>query len=99
MGDRSEETNIGNLMADAPQDLQFIGGIDFIDLERNDIEYWGVGVGKIVRFLGQGMAQIHAILDSRDDHAKKSNKQDATQLDLDSIELVLGKEGKLGRGR
>ena len=29
-----DKTNIGMLMADAPEDLGFIGGIDFIDLER-----------------------------------------------------------------
>ena len=29
-----DKANIGMLMADAPEDLRFIGGIDFIDLER-----------------------------------------------------------------
>ena len=48
-----DKSNIGTLLADAPGDLKFLGGIDFIDLERNDREYWDVGVRKIQRFFSK----------------------------------------------
>jgi hypothetical protein len=46
-----DKANIGALLADAPEDLKFLGKIDFIDLERNDIGYWAVGMDKIRGFL------------------------------------------------
>ena len=33
-----DKTHIGELVASAPDDLKIIGGIDFVDLIRNDIE-------------------------------------------------------------
>ena len=46
-----DKGNIGSFLEDAPDDLQFLGQIDFIDLERNDLEYWELGLGKVSRFL------------------------------------------------
>ena len=47
-----DKQRIGELLAKAPDDLRdLLGGTDFIHLDRNDKEYWDVGVGKIRRIL------------------------------------------------
>lgn len=41
--------NIGAIVGSAPEHLRFIGGIDFIDVDRNDLEVYNVGMRKILR--------------------------------------------------
>ena len=48
---------------------------------------------------GRMMSYIEDIINSRDRKAKRSNKKEAAALDVNAIELVKGKAGKLGRGR
>ena len=49
-----DKQRIGELLAKAPDDLRdLLGSTDFIHLDRNDKEYWDVGVGKIRRILGK----------------------------------------------
>mmetsp|Transcript_23013 Transcript_23013/g.60105 ORF Transcript_23013/g.60105 Transcript_23013/m.60105 type:complete len:393 (-) Transcript_23013:177-1355(-) len=45
----ADKSRIGELMALAPDDLQFVGNIDFITLDRSDVDYWEVGIQKILR--------------------------------------------------
>ena len=47
----ADKNNIGEFVAMAPEDLQHIGGIDFIDLNMTDKDYWNVGLQKIIKTL------------------------------------------------
>ena len=40
------------MMSLAPDDLQFMGETEFIELERNDGAYWNVGIRKLRERLG-----------------------------------------------
>jgi hypothetical protein len=42
-----DKQNIGDMMSLAPDDLQFMGETEFIELERNDGAYWNVGIRKL----------------------------------------------------
>ena len=44
-----DKQRIGEFLASAPEDLKYLGNIDFIELKRNDREFWEVGLNKIVR--------------------------------------------------
>ena len=50
----TDKTNIGVFLGQAPSHLKFLGNIDFIDLNRSDIDYWNVGVSKVKRALDDG---------------------------------------------
>jgi len=41
--------DIGTFLGQAPVHLKFLSDIEFIDLNRSDIDYWKVGVTKIVK--------------------------------------------------
>ena len=43
------KSNIGAIVRSAPEHLRFIGDIDFIDVDRNDLEVFNVGMRKILR--------------------------------------------------
>ena len=44
------KTRIGEFLGAAPDDLRgMIGGIDFVDLNTGDAEYWDVGIDKVLR--------------------------------------------------
>lgn len=45
----ADKTRIGELMAAAPEDLQDLINTDFITVDRSDLDYWKVGVQKIMR--------------------------------------------------
>ena len=47
-----DKQNIGDMMSLAPDDLQFMGETEFIELERNDGAYWNVGIRKLLERLG-----------------------------------------------
>lgn len=45
-----DKTRIGEFLGAAPDDLRgMIGGIDFVDLNTGDAEYWDVGIDKVLR--------------------------------------------------
>jgi len=44
----SDKGRIGELLSLADEEFKSIGGIDFIDLNMDDLDYWEVGVNKIV---------------------------------------------------
>lgn len=47
---RLEDKNrIGEFLQLAPDDLKSIGSISWIDLNRSDVEYWEVGMSKVLR--------------------------------------------------
>ena len=48
-----DKSNIGTFLGQAPSHLQFLAGIDFIHLDRSDIDYWDVGVKKVRRVIEQ----------------------------------------------
>ena len=50
----TDKSNIGVFLGQAPSHLKFLGNIDFIDLNRSDIDYWNVGVSKVKRALDDG---------------------------------------------
>jgi len=50
----TDKTNIGVFLGQAPSHLKFLGNIDFIDLNRSDIDYWNVGVKKVKLALEDG---------------------------------------------
>ena len=56
----ADKGRIGELMALAPDDLKFIGGIDFITLDRSDKDYWSVGVEKILKAAGKAVRRVPA---------------------------------------
>ena len=41
-----DKQRIGEFLAQAPDDLKYLGGVDWIDLNRGDNEYWDLGVTK-----------------------------------------------------
>ena len=43
------KSDIGIFLDQAPAHLKFLGNIEFIDLNRSDIDYWNVGVTKVVK--------------------------------------------------
>ena len=43
-----DKTRIGEFVGMAPDDLKKIGGIDFVDLNLTDKDYWKLGLSKIV---------------------------------------------------
>ena len=44
------------------------------------------------------MAKIESIIIDRNASAKTRKVNDVTELELDSVQIVKGKEGKLGKG-
>ena len=44
-----DKQNIGDMLSRAPEDLRFMGEIEFVEMERNDSDYWNVGVEKLLR--------------------------------------------------
>ena len=40
------------MMSLAPDDLKFMGETEFVELERNNGEYWNVGIRKLLKRLG-----------------------------------------------
>ena len=49
-GHVANKTRIGEFLGAAPDDLRgMIGGIDFVDLNTGDAEYWDVGIDKVLR--------------------------------------------------
>jgi parallel beta-helix repeat protein len=49
-----DKNEIGTFLNQAPAHLKFIGNIDFIDMNRGDIDYWEVGVKKIIKAMKNG---------------------------------------------
>ena len=47
-----DKQKIGELLAVAPNDLQHLGGIDWIDLNRGNTEYFELGCRMVARRLG-----------------------------------------------
>ena len=47
--DSSDKGRIGELVNMAPEDLRDIGGVDFVDFNRSDDEYFDLGVKKVLR--------------------------------------------------
>ena len=47
--DQHDKSKIGELLSSAPEGLRHLGGKEFIDLHRSDIEYWEVGMNKLLR--------------------------------------------------
>eukprot|EP00035_Acanthoeca_spectabilis_P007638 m.139929 g.139929 ORF g.139929 m.139929 type:complete len:133 (-) comp14024_c0_seq2:63-461(-) len=45
----TDKREIGAMISLAPEELKFIGGIDFITMDRSDADYWQVGVEKVLR--------------------------------------------------
>ena len=45
-----DKQSIGSFLANAPEDLQFLGGIDIIHFDRSDAEYRNLGLQKLIRF-------------------------------------------------
>ena len=43
-----DKTRIGEFVGTAPDDLKKIGGIDFVDLNTSDADYWKIGLKKMV---------------------------------------------------
>eukprot|EP00959_Pyramimonas_sp_CCMP1952_P161126 3369376-Pyramimonas_sp.AAC.1 len=39
----ADKQRIGELMGGAPDDLKFLGSVDWIDMNRGAIQYWNVG--------------------------------------------------------
>ena len=37
------------MMSLAPDDLKFMGETEFVELERNNGEYWNVGIRKLLK--------------------------------------------------
>ena len=44
-----DKSRIGEFLALAPDDLKSLGAIDWVDLNRNDREYWELGMRKVMR--------------------------------------------------
>eukprot|EP00240_Pyramimonas_obovata_P016210 CAMPEP_0118935886 /NCGR_PEP_ID=MMETSP1169-20130426/15885_1 /TAXON_ID=36882 /ORGANISM="Pyramimonas obovata, Strain CCMP722" /LENGTH=269 /DNA_ID=CAMNT_0006878961 /DNA_START=142 /DNA_END=954 /DNA_ORIENTATION=+ len=44
----ADKQRVGEFMGGAPDDLKFLGSVDFIDMNRGAIQYWNVGVDMIV---------------------------------------------------
>ena len=44
-----DKQRIGELLEVAPDDLKDLGGTDFIHLDRSDIDYWNVGIDKVLQ--------------------------------------------------
>ena len=44
-----DKASIGDFLDLAPEDLRHLGKTDWIDLNRNDRDYWEVGVKKMFR--------------------------------------------------
>ena len=44
-----DKVRIGEFMRGAPEDLRDLSSVDFVDLNLSDLEYFSVGVGKILR--------------------------------------------------
>ena len=42
-----DKTRIGEFVGMAPDDLKKIGGIDFVDLNLTDKDYWKLGLTKV----------------------------------------------------
>ena len=43
----NDKTRIGTFIGMAPDDLKKIGGIDFVDLNLTDKDYWKLGLTKV----------------------------------------------------
>ena len=43
-----DKRNIGKLLAAAPDDLKDLGQVDFIHLDRSDVDYWQLGISKVI---------------------------------------------------
>ena len=48
-----DKARIGEFLSLAPDDLKCLGGIDWVDLNRNDSEYWELGVVKVLRSIAK----------------------------------------------
>ena len=45
----ADKQRIGEFMGDAPDDMKFLGSVDWIDMNRGAIQYWNVGVDMIIK--------------------------------------------------
>eukprot|EP00966_Prymnesium_polylepis_P246703 5705910-Prymnesium_polylepis.2 len=50
--DMADKPRIGELISMAPADLRWLGGIDWVDLNTTDCDYFNVGVNKILEKVG-----------------------------------------------
>ena len=44
-----DKSQISEFLALAPDDMKDLGNVDWVDLNRNDPEYWEVGIKKVIR--------------------------------------------------
>jgi hypothetical protein len=49
-----DKEKIGEFLDMAPEPLKFLGNIDFIELKRSDIDYWELGLNKVMKALQTG---------------------------------------------
>ena len=74
-----DKHRINEFFADLPDDLTYLRGVDVIDLNRNDADYWNVGMQKVVDRLNE---------------AKSAKTREATQatngMHADALQLLQG---------
>ena len=59
------KSKIGDLLQLCPQNLRTIGSINFIDLNRGDVDYWKVGMKKILEAERKVLIKPRKVMPSR----------------------------------
>ena len=73
-----DKHRINEFFADLPDDLTYLRGVDVIDLNRNDADYWNVGMQKVVDRLNEAKS------------AKTQANQATNGMHADALQLLQG---------
>ena len=91
-----DKKRVGEFIGGAPDDLKDIGKVDWVDLNRGDIEYWDVGVNKLVKRLEEARKRVRQ-QPAQEAIGKNSMHADALallkEMHLDKYADALFKEG------
>ncbi|XRB12395.1 hypothetical protein RI054_04g22310 [Pseudoscourfieldia marina] len=75
-----DKHRINEFFADLPDDLTYLRGVDVIDLNRNDADYWNVGMQKVVDRLNEAKSA----------KTREANQATNNGMHADALQLLQG---------
>eukprot|EP00976_Prorocentrum_cordatum_P037399 760108-Prorocentrum_minimum.AAC.1 len=83
----ADKQRIGEFMGDAPDDMKFLGSVDWIDMNRGAIQYWNVGVDMIIK-RANNPPELNYKVPSKSSPAAASSSTTVGDVDSEVMEFL-----------